>query len=74
MQFHAPRSTQRRPVRSIEQPIDDVEVVRAHDVHDLTVETEATHIVDKMVVDEAVVYKMADEVVHPDVNVVDLVV
>ncbi|CAL5201763.1 unnamed protein product [Lathyrus oleraceus] len=73
MQFYEPRSTRRRTVRSVEQPIDDVEVVHAQDVHGPTVETDATHIVDEMIVDEVVQpdVVVVDEVVQPDVVVVD---
>ena len=49
-QFCASRSIRRRSIRSVEQPIDDVEVVYARDVHDPAVETDVTHIADEMVV------------------------
>lgn len=64
--FRAPHNTRHRPVRSVEQLIDDVEVVHVQDVHYPAVETNATHIVDETVVDE-----VADEVVQPDVIVAD---
>lgn len=69
VQFCTSRSTRHRPVRSVEQPVDDVEVVYAQDFHDLAAETNATHITYEMVADE-----VADEVVQSDVVVVDLVV
>ena len=69
VQFHAPCSTRCRPVRSVEHPIYNVKVVHAQDVRDPVVETYATHITDKMVIDE-----VADEMVQSDVVVVDPVV
>lgn len=53
-------------IRSVEQPIDDANVV-----HDPAVETNATHIIDEMVANEADADEVADEVVHPNVVIVD---
>lgn len=68
-QLCAPRSTRRRMVRSVEQPIKDVEVVHAQDVHDPAVKTDVTHIINETVANEVVqpYAVVADEIVQPDV-------
>lgn len=64
-------------MRLVKQPLDDDEFVHAqdvvvHDVHDLTVETNATHVVDEVAYEVVQLdAPVVDDVVQPDVVVVD---